>query len=654
MASTDSTQGSPEQKPHRTPPNYEHYQRRRRKQSSWWIPLAIIGVIVVGMIAVGTVFFMAISDPFEANEIDVKSNTVLSLSASGAVGEVADVNPFAFLGSSGNNGVNLFNTLSAIERAKTDDDIRGIYFRAGGIQAGFSKLVELRDALIDFRSSGKFVYAYIEFANESDYFLATAADSVFMATEGFAEMNGFGSVGMFLEGAFDKIGIDYHVVQFEEYKSAGEIYSRTGYSDEARTQIRDIIDQRYGILLDAISETRGMSRDEAHALMSRGIYTPDSMASVNFVDGLLSETTLKQRICDRINADLSSVDSLESLRTISLRKYINAPVFADNSKVNEDINIAIIFGSGVIETGEANPSPFGGSDVIASETFSDYIRSAREDDDVDAVLIRIDSPGGSATASDVIWHEIVETRKVKPVYCSMSDLAASGGYYIAMACDSIFAHESTITGSIGVIMSVPQMTELFDKVGVTFDTVLTSKSALFLNPAFPIDSLQEQKLNSIGGAIYNRFLERAAESRNKSYDEMRSLAKGRVWTGRQALEHGLIDGIADFSESIEIVKRSLGVPEGEKVLVSFYPRPQDSFSAFLRMLDIEEEAGMSAEKLAVKYDEFSTASALGPYREAWKMMPASVQQQFKYMLQINQLASSEHAILALPHMPVIE
>lgn len=630
------------QPPYPPPPYY--YQRPPERRSKWWIPVVIIGgvigLFIVGLVVVFMAIGSAIGSSLEEEPIKVEKHSVLYLQASGMMEETRPQAGLASVFSSARVPVNLVNTLTAIKRAKDDSNIMGIYFE-GKLSAGFAKSTELRDALVDFKKSGKFIYAFLETGDESSYYLASVADSIFMPTEGLLEMNGYAVVAPFFKEALNKIGVDFYVQQFEEYKSAGESFSRTGFSEPARRELMEIMKQRYTTFTESVAKSRNISVDDLRNAMNRGVYTTDTLMALHLIDGIKSHMETKEWIRKQINAERK--DTLETLRLVSLKRYVNSPAFASDEEVDEDKQIAIVFGSGSIVSGKNQGGPFGGESQIASESFIKELRKARDNKKVKAIIIRIDSPGGSVIASDAIWSEIREARKIKPVYASMSDVAASGGYYMAMACDTIIAHPQTVTGSIGVILMIPNLTGALNKLGVSVDTIKTSESAAFLNPMLPFSDAEKAKLYALSEQIYRRFVSRVAESRGKTFEQTREVAKGRVWTGAQAREVGLVDVLGGLQASIDIAKKRIGVSPDKKVAIRFYPEQRSPVEDFIAMLtdnsDEEAELGTSVQK------------ALQPGVEqlpAWNLLPDQMKTQVRYMLQLNQMAAKEHALMAMP------
>ncbi|HYF03063.1 MAG TPA: signal peptide peptidase SppA [Patescibacteria group bacterium] len=633
------------------PPSYYPYYQPR-KRSRWWIPLVIIGGIFVGIIAIFIGFFALLGSAFSnmSDPVNVRANSVLTLNFS-KIQEQPEQNPFSAFGG-GSDPVSLLNAIEAIRYAKTDNNIKGIYFKANGSENGFAIAKELQDALVDFKKSGKFIYSFIETGNENDYYFSMAADSIFMPREGLMEMNGFGASAIFFKGLFDKLGIDWYVQQFEEYKSAGEMFNRTNFSAPAREEMRAIVEQRHSMFVsDAIRLRPALQQTIAPAIQ-RGIYMADSLKDLGFVDAIASEGDVRERMESRIfknsKPDNSeNDDEKNTLRTISLTKYIDSEGFKSRyRKDNSAKTIAIVYGSGAIQSGDSKEVS-----IIASDTFVENLKKARENKNVAAVLIRINSPGGSVIASDAIYEEIIKTRKEKPVYASMSDVAASGGYYMAAACDTIIAHPATITGSIGVILSIPNATKAMEKIGVSVDTVTTSPAATFLNPMMPFQEKDKQKLYSMSSGIYYRFLEKVAQSRGKSVEEIRTVARGRVWTGEAAKNVGLVDALGGLQESISLLKSRIGVAADQRVNIEIYPKKKDEITVLLNMFGLDKDTEDDAEAntgISAFVQKYYATTPM--WYAAWQNLPKSVRGQITYASQMAAIGEREPVVMAMPYL----
>lgn len=667
-------------------PRYEPMYERRR--SRWWIPLLIFLVIIFGFFALIAGVIVSIGSAFDAKKTTtVKEHSVLHLRLSGAVEERVNDDPFAFF-TENETPPSFYEILSGIKRAKNDDNITGIFID-GGIRAGGAKLAEIRAALEDFKTSGKFIYAHLDYGAERDYFIASVADSVFMPTEGLMEMNGFSTMGVFFKGTLEKIGVDFYVEQFEEFKAAVEPYSRTQYSDPAKQEIRELLLQRSQDFVQAVSQGRSMKTSAVESVLQRGVYTADSLLALGFIDGIRSKNNLKDAMRDRAFAYSDSSPKSDSvkekdedkrnkvqrkidekiaekeeskkdkkeksndsdkLRLVSVGRYVHSDSYeaaADDENVSKDKQIAVIFSSGTIVSSGDNDGQ------IVASAFNRDLRKARENKKVKAIILRIDSPGGSVFASDEMWEEIRRTAKEKPVYASMSDVAASGGYYMAMACDTIIAHPSTITGSIGVLLLLPNATQMLEKIGITVDTVTTSPAAIDYDPALRLTDANKQRIHDQSAKIYRRFVQRVAESRHKTFDETRSVAKGRVWTGAAALEKGLVDTLGGLYTAIGIAKRRIGIPEGQRVSIRRYPTSESNrFERMFKRLvnDDEEEAvtKTTVEKLRAQVD--AEMLAKNPF---WKALPESVRAHCLYLFELASMNPQERVLMALPHIPDI-
>jgi protease IV len=632
------------------PPGYSGMQRKRSK---WWIPLAVIAGLLVIIIAIFGVFVSYVVGSFEditsdKKQVSVKENSVLALNFTQGISEFDDSPPLDFSGEG--KGNTLMEILSAINSAKTNNKIQGIYYKAGGSNIGMAKLSEIREALIDFKSSGKFIYAFIETGGKSHYYLASVADSIFMPEEGMMEFNAFGATGMFFKDLSGKLGVSWHVEQFEEYKSAAESMSRTNWSEPAKQELHELIDHYSDVFVQAVSSARKLPANQVLSALDRGLYTPDSLLSAGLIDGYAREHEVRIKMARRANPKDTSSDP--KVRMVSVSSFQNW-IENNDEDIDKNHKIAIVYASGAITSGK-NSSPFG-SDGIKSGSLIADLKKAAKDDEVDAILLRIDSPGGSAIASDEIWATIKEIRKKKPVYASMSDVAASGGYYIAMACDTIIAHPTTITGSIGVIMAIPNLAGTMDKIGVGIDTISLGKSSGFMNTLRPFSESDKASLRALGAGIYKRFVQKVADSRGKSFEDTRALAKGRVWTGVAAHERGLVDILGGMQTALKAVKRRIGVDENKKVYVKIYPEKEEGIEAILRMFglgdnDDDSETSSSSQLTTTLKSIFGSPSQV---EQIMNTLPPVAKSQLKHSVKLAEIGLNEHAFVMLPaHIPL--
>lgn len=637
------------------PPPAGYMQPRRR--SRWWIPLVVIGGLLVLLVVAAGIFFSIIFGSLvdfselgsKKDDTPLKEKTVLVIDLSGGVVEYRPPVVFNFGGDKA--GTSLMDILQAIRAAKTDNKISGIFYRSGKESVGMTKLTELRDAILDFKTSGKFVYAFIESGSKGHYYLATASDSIFMPQEGLLDFKAFGVTGLFFKKLSENIGINWHVEQFEEYKSAAEMTSRERWSEPAKHELRVLVEDRNRMFVEAVAQGRHLTNNVVTQALDRGVFIPDSLQAAGLIDGFAREWELRERIHRRMNPN--DTTQHPKLRTISISAF-NSKRDADDAEVDEKHGIAIVYATGAIASGR-NSDLFD-SDGIYSKSLISDLRKAEKNDEVDVIILRIDSPGGSALASDEIWAAIQDIRKTKPIYASMSDVAASGGYYIAVGCDTIIAHPSTITGSIGVIMAIPNFSGTLGKLGITTDTISLGKSSNFMNTLIPFDESSKAKLKEFGAGIYHRFVSKVAEARKMTFEKTRMLAKGRIWTGSDALKNGLVDVSGGLMESIGLAKKRMGVDPKTKVKIHVYPEKIDNLSAILKMFGIgsDEEADEESARVPLMKSLAKLAPSTAPITEIWKSMPQSARENVEHAVRLTEIGNSEHVLMMLPAHITIE
>lgn len=617
------------------------------KKSRWWIPVVIIVGVLIVFFSIVVGIFSAVGSSFSKEPYTVKENSVLYLNFGKEVGESPSTNPFSFIGNESH--ATFFDIVTAIRAAKDDNRIKGIFYRATPNNMGLARANEIQNALKEFKQSGKFIYAYIEAGREQDYYFALPADKIYMPSEGILEMNGFGGASMFLKGLFDKLGIEFYVLGFEDFKSAGEFLSRKNFSDSSRYQLQVILNQRLKMFVDAVVDYRKLDRKMVMDVLNRGVYAADSLKSLGFIDEFAQESDVRDMLREKIYGKTKPEDKDKKLRLVSVSNYTeDLPEVKKENLASEKNQIAIIFAEGsVMDEGNG---PFSSEKVICTKDMVNYLKKAREDKDVKAILLRINSPGGSVITSDAIRDEIIKTKKVKPIFASMGDIAGSGGYYIPMACDTIIAHPATITGSIGVILAVPNFHGLLNKLDITVDTISSNPAANSLNGLLPYTDAEKKKLYNIGKPIYDRFIQKVAEHRHKTFDEAHALAKGRVWTGEDALKRGLVDVNGGLFDAISIVKKRVGVAEKMKVRVKIYPEPVDDLTAILRMFGLEKE---NEDATTGNWFRNTVSSIFGISKDNvyyfYNSMPDGMKRQVNYMLELLGISQKERTIMAMPY-----
>jgi len=441
-----------------------------------------------------------------------------------------------FRGSESGMGLNVI--VSNLEKAKTDTAIKGVYLNFNGLMAGRSAMQDIREAIIDFKKSGKFVYAYSENYSQTEYYIASAADKVFLNPQGGMDWKGLSMGLMFFKGALEKLGIEMTIYRHGKFKSAIEPFILDKMSDSNRLQAETFLNSIWNSMLVDIAASRKTSVDVLNKLANgMAINFPNDAVSYKLVDQLAYEDEVLSELKTKIR--IKEKDKLNFVSHDSYAKYRPKGAYFGKEK------IAVIYAVGSIGSGE------GSDEEIGSDRISKAIKDARLDENVKAIVLRVNSPGGSALASDVIWREVNLAKKAKPVIVSMGDLAASGGYYISCAADRIFAQPNTITGSIGVFGIVPNMKKAFEeKLGITIDTVNTNLHSDLMSTfrgATPTESVFIQKSVE---AVYDVFIGRVAEGRKMTKDQVDSIGQGRVWSGSDALKINLVDELGGLPEAI--------------------------------------------------------------------------------------------------------
>ncbi|MCU0354323.1 MAG: signal peptide peptidase SppA [Cytophagales bacterium] len=535
--------------------------------------LATIVGLAVFMVLAFFLFVGMVSVATSGEKTTVKDNSVLKLKFDRPIVERGRENdPFSNFGPFGEGSpVGLVQIRRAIEDAKNDPNIKGIYLNPDmyAAVASYPTLAEIRSALEDFKKSKKFIVAYSEFYTESSLYLASVADRIYLHPEGVVEWNGLNASVTFLKGTLDKLGVKPEVFKVGDYKSAVEPFLRQDMSEPSREQTRSFLTSVNGHVLQAIGTARGVDVPQLQRLA-------DSLTVREAEDAVTHKLVTALAYPDEVEAQLKKelkLDEKKKVEYISLTKYDKAEK-ESTEKGSFDKRIAVIFASGEITSGE------GSDEVIGSDRIAAALRKAREDDKIKAVVLRINSPGGSALASDVMWREVQLTRKKKPVIASMSDYAASGGYYMAMGCDKIVAHPTTITGSIGVFglwFNVKDM--LNDKLGVTVDGVKTNAYSDLGLPTRNMSETERQWFQKRTESIYADFTQKAAEGRKMKVEDLRKIASGRVWTGEQGKQNGLVDELGGLDKAIEIAA-NMAKLKPEEYRLRYLPEQKPFFEEF--------------------------------------------------------------------------
>jgi protease-4 len=453
------------------------------------------------------------------------------------------------------------DVLEGLKRARHDDRVRALVVKVGGGRIGLARMQEIREAVSAFRESGKLAVAWSESFGEFThgnvpYYLATAFDRIYLQPSGTLGLTGVTIEQLFLHDALAKAGIGFQAAKRYEYKSAADNLTERAFTPAAREAAERLATSVAEQITTAIAERRGKTADEARALLDRGPFLADDALAEGLVDALGYR--------DEVYADVRKEAGPDAILQYVAR-YQRTHALTERARKLPNPRerfVAVIYASGPIRQGRSGRSPLSGSS-IGSDTVASALRAATSDDRVRAVLLRVNSPGGSAVASDTIWREVVRTRAAgKPVVVSMSDLAASGGYYISMAADVIVAEPGTITGSIGVITGKPVLEEALGRIGVTTDSVSVGSGAAMFAPTHPFSEEEWQRLNTWLDAIYRDFTEKAASGRRMTVEQVHEVARGRVWSGADAARNGLVDELGGMTDAAEIARRRAGLPAG--------------------------------------------------------------------------------------------
>ena len=505
---------------------------------------------LLGMIAAST-----------EKEVSVKENTVLHLDLNGRMlveRTAEDELDLGFFGNpfGGDLNAGLVNLKKAILEAKTNENIKGIYLNTGLVMAGQASLLELREALIDFKESGKFIVTYDEAYSEGGYFLASAADEIYLNPMGAIDFNGLASEGIFLKGLFEKVGIKPEVFRVGEFKSAVEPFILDKMSPENRLQTQYFLDDINNLAVSKIAETREINLDSLKKTNSEmRIRKAQDAVTFRLATALAYEDEVHTKLREKLG--IAEDDEIFTINATDLGSL------AKSKNITSKNRIAVIVAEGDIVGGD-------GDGVLSSGKFAKEIRKARKDDNIKAIVLRVNSPGGSIIASDVIWREMTEAKKAKPLIVSMGEVAASGGYYISAPADTIVAQPNTITGSIGIFGLWFNVQELLnEKLGVTTDVVTTGQLSDFMNPTRELAEVERTIIQTSIEEGYETFISRVAEGRGMHPDSVKKVASGRVWTGSQAKERGLVDVLGGLNTAIEIAAGKIDA--GDDYRVVYYP-----------------------------------------------------------------------------------
>lgn len=516
--------------------------------------LVLIAVaIVLSIGAVGTVFLVMGREP------GVAANSTLVLRIGG---DLAEAEPGGVFNQFIESPPTVRATVEALRKAKVDRRVAGVVLVPAGANGLWGKLQELREAVVDFKTSKKPIVAYLEYGGEQEYYLASACDKVFLMPASPLDLSGLATYELFLRGALDKIGAYPDMLHIGDYKTAANTFTERTYTPAHREMAESLTTDLYEQLVRGIAEGRRKSAAEVRAIVDRGPLLPEDAVRL----GLVDDVAYEDQIDDKVSFGGQRMKRLDN------DQYRHVP--AASLGIDRGPKIAVIYAEGTIASGRSTSDL--GSPVVGSETIIEYIRKARADETIKAIVLRVDSPGGSAIASDVIWRELMISRPSKPIISSMSDLAASGGYYIAMPAHAIVAQPGTLTGSIGVVMGKFALGGTFEKLGLNMEATSRGQYAQIYSPDRPFTPEERAKVEEQMQATYDLFVEKAAQARRTTPEKIDAIAQGRVWTGSQAKRLGLVDELGGLQRAVALAKQHAKIDPATEVQLVVYP-PKRSF-----------------------------------------------------------------------------
>ena len=532
----------------------------------------VVGIIIfcVGGFFLSLLMLFSIAWSSDS-ETQVPEKSVLKLDFNGTLSERGSEDlPFAALLGDDTSNYTLRDVLSAIGKAKENESIAGIYIEADMLGTGYASLKSIRDALLDFRESGKFVVAYADNYTQGLYYLSSVADKVMLNPRGVIQWRGLSATPMFYKELLDKLGVEMQVFRVGTYKSAVEPFVATEMSDANRQQIETYLKSVWGTVTNEVAASRGLTVEQLNACADRMLmfYPAQESVTAGLADTLIYKNDVRDYLEARVGLDEDDDLSLLSLADM-------AGVAKNQPKDKSGNVVAVYYASGEIDSTQGE-----GSEYIDSEEMAADLRRLKEDEDVRAVVLRVNSPGGSAYGSEQIWYAVSELKKEKPVIVSMGDYAASGGYYLSCCADTIVAEPTTLTGSIGIFGLYPNVQGLTEKIGLDFDVVKTNRFADFGTPGRPLNADESSLMQMMVNEGYDLFLERCAQGRGMTKEEVDKVGQGRVWTGADALELGLVDELGGLDRALEIAVEKAGV---EHYTLMSYPAPRPFLESLKRI-----------------------------------------------------------------------
>jgi len=552
----------------------------------------IVGVMITGLISV--LLLIGIVSALSSNEqaYTLQQNSVLKLELDGEIVEQGQEGLFNLeeLGlpfDAGMNQQGLDDILSAIKKAGETDEIKGIYLKVGTMDAGFATAEVVRDALIDFKKTGKYIVSYADNYDQREYYICSVADKMLLNPIGMVNWCGLTATPIFFSKTLEKLGVEMQVFKVGTFKSAVEPYTKTQMSPESRLQTEAYLNDIWNHVLTGTAKSRNSSVEALNRLADENqLMKPAAdLVTAKMVDSLVYETGARSYL-----AKLNNVDSPKDLSVVTVRELLSAP---DKQTEYKKEKIAVLYAEGEIYDE--------GSEGITSKALVEEIEAIRENDHIKAVVFRINSPGGSAFASEQIWQAITALKEKKPVVVSMGNYAASGGYYIACNATKIIASPNTLTGSIGIFALFPNVEKLTNKIGLNIDVVKTNNLGDLGNLTRPMNAIEKQKIQRYIENGYDLFVKRCAEGRNMKPEAIRKIAEGRVWTGQKAVKLGLADTLGSINDAINMAATLGNVKEYQ---LSYFPKKKDYMTVLLEAFTQQTKLKLALSLLGEEYAPF--------------------------------------------------
>ncbi|HEU4874057.1 MAG TPA: signal peptide peptidase SppA [Pyrinomonadaceae bacterium] len=579
--------------------------------------LIILGILG-GVVLVAVIGIAVLVASFRRGEPSIRDNSVLTLRVAGPLPDYSPDDPFKKI--FGGPEQSLSGLVMQFKKAKVDKRIKAILLDVNMSGVGWGKAEELRDAITDFRSSGKPVYAFIEFGLNKEYYIATACDKIIVPPPGQLFINGLAADVMFFRGSLDKLGIYPDIYQIGKYKSVGDTFTQKQMTDAHREYINSLLDDLFNRYVNAIAQARHKTPDEVRALIDNAPYNAIKAREAGLIDEALYRDDVEKQFKKMFG--YKETDAFVAVRGSDYKD-----VSPESLGLNKGERIAVIYASGDIGSGSSQNSP-SGDQSIGSDTVAKALNDAAADKSLKAIVLRVDSPGGSGLASDIIWHAVEAANKQKPVVVSMSDVAASGGYYISASASKIIAQPSTITGSIGVVAGKPVMRGFYDWLGISNEYVLRGKTAGMFRETEKFSDEERVKFEEwIKTTYYQDFVPKVAKGRQKDPQYIDSIAQGRVWTGQQAKDRGLVDEFGGLDKAIEVAKQLAKIPADKGVERVILPYPQ----TFLQQL-------MSG-------SNENTNTQVEQQRAVFAALPEDARRALRYMALLDRMKNGESMLL---------